>query len=71
MTHGYRKLAARRVELGLTQQVLADRVSLKQPDISRIEQDGWLPPPDVQQRLAEALQAPRDVLFAQPESDAA
>jgi len=56
-----------RKQLGLTQQALSVRVGLTPNDISRIEKFGWTPPPDVQQRLAEALQVESRILFQSQE----
>ncbi len=49
-------LAARREELGLTQQALADLMGIKQPMIARIE-GGQLPTPATLRKLAGALRA--------------
>ncbi len=49
-------LAARREELGLTQQGLADLTGIKQPMIARIE-GGQLPTPVTLRKLAGALRA--------------
>ena len=52
-----------RKQVGLTQDQLEDRTKVTQSDISRIELRGWTPPPDVSQRLAEALGVEVDTLF--------
>jgi len=59
-----RKFKVRRVELGLTQEQLADLVDgLFGPDISRIEAGGWLPPEHVRNDLARALQTTSEALW--------
>jgi len=48
------EIALRREELGLTQQALADKTSIKQPMIARIEK-GQLPTLPTLQKIAQAL----------------
>jgi ribosome-binding protein aMBF1 (putative translation factor) len=47
----------RRIALGLSQAELADRCSMKQPQISRIEGGGTVPTIPLLRRLARALDA--------------
>ena len=54
-------VARRRAEL--TQQQLADQLSIAQTDISRIEKAGWIPPAELRARFAKALATPEHELF--------
>lgn len=57
-----RVLVARK-QRELTQEQLAKQTGLQQADISRIEKSGWIPPPEVRDRLAEALKTTVAALF--------
>lgn len=56
------RLWGARRRLDWTQQQLADAADMDQTDISRIER-GWIPPQDIQERLAKALKVPVETLF--------
>lgn len=59
---------ARRI-MGFSQRELAKRSRLTQPMISNFER-GWLRPgPEIQRRLADALDLPVSSIFAQAEED--
>ena len=51
------KVYDRRMELGLSQTQVAERASMKQPQISRIEGGGTVPTIPLLRRLAHALDA--------------
>ena len=55
----------------LTQEQLAEKTGISQPDISRIEKYGWTPPFDLQQKLATALGLSADELFGGREAEVA
>ena len=59
------KLLVARKQLEMTQDDLAEKAGIPQADISRIESRGWIPPKDIQERLATALATTPDELFAQ------
>lgn len=64
METGNRRFRLRRLELEMTQEDLAKQVDgIYTPDISRIEAGGWIPPAEVQERLARALQTTPALLF--------
>ena len=48
---------------GWTQEQLSSRTNLLPVDISRIEAQDWLPPQEIQQRLADALGVPIEAIF--------
>lgn len=60
---GNRQVAAARVRMSLLQRELAEKVGITQTDISRIEASGWIPPAEIRQRLADALQTTPAELF--------
>lgn len=57
---------ARRYLLRLSQSEVASRVGLSAPDISRIEAQGWLPPPALRAQLADILGMSVEDLFGPP-----
>ena len=57
------RLRGRRKWLRYSQRQIAELVGVAQPDISRIETDNWLPPRDVQQRIADLLETTVSDLF--------
>ena len=52
-----------RKEKGLSQTALGADAGIGQAEISMIENDGWIPPVAVRQRLATLLEVPVDELF--------
>ena len=61
------QLLVARKRQALTQEQLAEKTGISQPDISRIEKFGWTPPVDIRQRLAEALGVPVEEIFGTTE----
>lgn len=59
-----RVLVARRL-CDLSQADLAEQVGINRGDISLIESQGWMPPADVQEKLATALRRTVEELFGQ------
>ena len=57
------RLRTARVSRGLTQLQLAERVGLKEIEISRYETGRSQPDPDTKRRIAETLQMPAYELF--------
>lgn len=55
------QVACRRIELGLTQAELAEKVGTKQPGISRLESGNTNTTLDLLQRVAEALDCRLDI----------
>lgn len=53
-----------RLAAGFSQVALAAKVHVTQPAISQYEKNRWLPNPDVQVDIAEALGTTRDFLFS-------
>ena len=49
---------------GLSQAALAFAAEIDQQDISMIENDGWIPPLEIRQRLAGILEVSVEELFA-------
>ena len=49
------KLLIARKQRDMTQDALAELAKVPQADLSRIESRGWIPPKDIQERIAEAL----------------
>jgi|TARA_Y100000296_G_C5124508_1_gene232155 transcriptional regulator with XRE-family HTH domain len=62
-TMGNRRLRGRRKDLRYSQRMIAERVGVTQPDISRMEFHNWLPPRSVQQRIADLLETTVSDLF--------
>lgn len=58
-----KRLKAARVWVGLTQLQLADRIGIKEIEVSRIETGRACPGPEVKRRIAEVLQKPAFELF--------
>lgn len=54
----------RRIEMGLSQMQLAKNAGLRQAEVSQIEREGWIPPSDVRDALAAALNTTAAELFA-------
>jgi len=52
-----------RVSAKVTQERLAKETGVTQADISRIEKSGWIPPVEIRQRLADALDTTSAHLF--------
>ena len=52
-----------RKQKGLSQTALGAEVGIGQQEISMIENDGWIPPAEVRQRLAGILDVPVEDLF--------
>lgn len=46
-----------------SQAELATKIGINQSDLSRIEANGWIPPAEIRQRLAEALDTTPGELF--------
>jgi transcriptional regulator with XRE-family HTH domain len=59
------KLLVARRQRDWSQLELAEKAGINQADISRIEKGGWTPPPDIQQKLATALETTTEELFSQ------
>ena len=57
------KVLVARKERDINQRDLAERTGISQADISRIERGGWIPPADIQDKLAEALGTTASALF--------
>lgn len=57
------KLLIARREKGLTQNQLAAEAGITQADVSRIEKQGWIPPAEIRQRVAGALETTPERLF--------
>jgi len=55
-------LVARR-QRELTQEELAAKVGVFRADISRIESQGWVPPLDIQEKIAAVLRVERTDIF--------
>jgi transcriptional regulator with XRE-family HTH domain len=53
-----------RLELGLKQFVVAKQANIRQPLLSDFENGKLIPGPEMQARLAKALNVPADWLFA-------
>lgn len=53
----------RRTELKITQVSLAKAAGIRQAEVSQIERDDWVPPVEIRERLAEALETSADELF--------
>lgn len=56
------QVLALRKNQGMSQEELGRVAGVSQSDISRIER-GWVPPEDLQERVASVLGVSRDVLF--------
>lgn len=65
------KLLVARKQADLTQDQLAAKAEISQADVSRIEKSGWIPPAEIRQRLATALDTTPDELFGMLDSIAA
>ena len=55
-------LVARR-QRAMTQAELADKVGCQREDIGKIETHGWVPPTDIQEKIAAVLRVERTDIF--------
>ena len=58
------RVLAKRTAHGWSQMKLALEANITQADVSRIEYQGWIPPQEIQERLAKALGVTPAELFA-------